>query len=140
MLLGLALAATLSACSHAEDDKEVRSEAAAQSVASPGTTIESKGDESTVLTSDENEITITGNKSVQNRACTGQDVQVQGDDNQATFTGTCKGLSVIGSRNKITLENVATIEVTGSDNTVSWRGTKPQVTNIGKGNTVEQAQ
>ena len=64
---------------------------------------------------------------------------MQGDDNKADFTGSCEGLSVIGNRNAVTLENVATIEVTGNDNVVRWRGTEPQITNIGKGNTIAKA-
>ncbi|MBF9223876.1 DUF3060 domain-containing protein [Hymenobacter ruricola] len=139
VLLGVALAASLSACSQAKDEKEERREADSQRVEAPGMSIETKGDASTVVTSDENEIVIAGNKSVQSRACSGQDVQVQGDDNQATLTGTCKGLYIIGNRNKTTLENVATIQVTGDDNTVRWRGTEPEITNIGKGNTITKA-
>ena len=135
----MALAASLGACSQAADDKEVRNEADSQRIEAPGMSIETKGDASTMVTSDDSEIVITGDKSVQNRACTGQDVQIQGDDNQATFTGTCKGLYIIGNRNKTTLENVASIQVTGDNNTVHWRGTEPQIANIGKGNTIVKA-
>ncbi|MBJ6107473.1 DUF3060 domain-containing protein [Hymenobacter sp. BT523] len=102
--------------------------------------IERNGDASAVVTSDDTELTIIGNKSVQTRDCSGQDVQLQGDDNQATLTGTCQGLALVGNRNRVTLENVATIEVTGNDNTVHWRGTKPEITTIGKGNTVAKAE
>ena len=136
-LLGLALAAALSACSQA---KEERSDTDTQRMEAPGVSVENKGDASTVITSNDDEIVITGNKSVQSRACNGQIVQVQGDDNKADFTGTCKGLYVTGNKNKITLENVATIQVTGSDNTVTWRGTEPQIYNIGKGNSIAKAQ
>ena len=140
MLLSLALAAALSACSPPEEEQAVRSEAGTQRIEAPGISIASKGDASTVITSDDDEIVITGNKSVQSRACTGQEVQVQGDENQADFTGTCKGLYLIGNQNKITLENVATIQVTGDGNTVTWRGTEPQINNIGKGNTIAKAR
>lgn len=139
-LLGLALAAVLGACSQTTDERENRSETDSQRIEAPGVSIESKGDASTVITSDEDEIVITGNKSVQNRACNGQDVQVQGDDNQADFTGTCKGLYIIGNQNKITLENVATIQITGDDNIVSWRGTEPKIANVGKGNVIAKAK
>ena len=140
MLLSLSLAAVLSACSQTKDEREGQGKTDVQRVEAPGMSIESKGDASTVITSDEEEIVITGNKSVQNRACNGQDVQVQGDDNQANFTGTCKGLYIIGSKNNVTLENVATIQVTGDDNTVTWRGTKPQINTIGKGNAIAEAK
>ena len=138
-LLRLALAAGLSACTQSGGDGKIQSDADSQKIEMPGVSIESKGDASTVITSDENEIVITGNKSVQKRACTGQQVQMQGDDNKDDFTGSCEGLSVIGNRNAVTLENVATIEVTGNDNVVRWRGTEPQITNIGKGNTIAKA-
>lgn len=140
MLLSLALTVALSACSQAKDERDVRSEPDTQRIEAPGISIESKGDASTVITSDEDEIVITGNKAVQKRACKGQDVQVQGDDNQADFTGTCKGLYLVGNQNRITLENVATIQVTGDNNTVTWRGTEPQIDNIGKGNAIAQAK
>ncbi|OGX89600.1 hypothetical protein BEN47_06875 [Hymenobacter lapidarius] len=139
-LLSLVVAAALSACSQPKEDAIVQTDADSQKIEVPGVSIETKGDASTVVTSDETEITITGNKSVQTRACTGQDVQMQGDDNQATFTGSCKELYVIGGRNTVTLENVEAIQVTGDDNTVRWRGTEPQVTNIGKGNTIAKAE
>lgn len=139
-VLGLALAAFLSACSQTKDDGEPQRGAESQKVEVPGMSIESKGDASTVITSDEDEITITGNKSVQKRACTGQDVQLQGNDNQGNFTGECKGLYLIGNRNTVALENVATIQVTGDDNTVHWRGTEPEITNIGKNNTIAKAK
>lgn len=139
-LLSLAVAATLSACSQPKDDAEVRSDFDSQKVEVPGMTIESKGDASAVITSDESELVITGNKSVQKKACTGQDVQLQGDDNKAEFTGKCKGLEIIGNRNTVALENVATIEVTGDDNTVRWRGTKPEITSTGEGNTIAEAE
>lgn len=138
-LLGLALATGLSACSQPKDDGQIRSDSDLQRNEVSDVSIESKGDEATVTTSDENEVVITGNKSVQKRTCTGQDVQMQGDDNKADFTGNCEGLSVIGNRNAVTLENVATIQVTGDGNTVRWRGTKPQITNIGEGNTIAKA-
>ena len=140
VLLGLALVTVLGACSQPKNDGETQGDSDPQRIEVPGVRIETKGNEATVMTSDENEIVITGNKSVQKRACTGQDVQMLGDDNKADFTGNCEGLSVIGNRNAVTLDNVATIEVTGDDNTVRWRGTKPQITNTGKGNTIAKAE
>jgi hypothetical protein len=139
-LLGVALAAVLGACSQSKDEREVQSASDLQKNKVPGINIVSRGEASAIHTSDETEVVITGNKSVQKRACTGQDVQVQGDDNQAEFTGTCNGLYLTGNRNTIEMENVATIEVTGDDNTVRWRGTEPEITNIGKGNTIAKAE
>ncbi|MBD2723465.1 DUF3060 domain-containing protein [Hymenobacter armeniacus] len=140
MRLGVALAAVLCGCSQPPEEAEVRSSSGGHRVEVPGMRIERNGDASAVVTSDDTELTIIGNKSVQTRACSGQDVQLQGDDNQATLTGTCQGLALVGNRNRVTLENVATIEVTGNDNTVHWRGTKPEITTIGKGNTVAKAE
>ena len=105
------MAAVLSACTQSSDDGKTQSDADSQKIEVPGVSIESKGGEATVITSDENEIVITGNKLVQNRVCIGQNIQLQGDDNKADFTGRCEGLSLIGSRNAVTLENVAAIEV-----------------------------
>lgn len=138
--LALLAATVLSACSQPKADAIVQNNADAQQMEVPGLSIETKGDASTVVTNDENEVTITGNKAVQTRACTGQVVQVQGDDNQATFTGSCKELYLIGDRNTVVLANVTAIEVTGDNNTVRWRGTEPQVTNIGKGNTIAKTE
>ena len=69
-----------------------------------------------------------------------QDVTVNGSGNKVTIKGTCHALTISGDKNAVTVAAVATITVSGEENQVLWsktvEGTKPQITDTGKGNQV----
>jgi hypothetical protein len=72
------------------------------------------------------------------------EVNISGSDNDITLTGECKRVSVDGSTNKVKVEAVATIDVTGSENQVTWKravgAKKPKVNRTGHNNKVTQAR
>ncbi|MFL5353497.1 DUF3060 domain-containing protein [Archangium sp.] len=72
------------------------------------------------------------------------EVEVNGSDNTVTLTGDCKSINVSGANNKVKAEGVATIDVTGSGNEVTWKravgGKKPKVNRSGVDNKVTQAR
>jgi hypothetical protein len=72
------------------------------------------------------------------------EVNISGSDNDITLTGECKRVSVNGSTNKVTVEAVATIDVTGSENQITWKravgAKKPKVNRTGHNNKVTQAR
>ncbi|TGE06304.1 DUF3060 domain-containing protein [Hymenobacter fodinae] len=86
------------------------------------------------------DVVINGNNTVQTQAVSGQNIEVTGDSNTATFTGHSQEFNLTGSDNVVVLENVKTIEVTGDNNTVTWRGSTPTVTNLGQHNVIERAK
>ncbi|RYU81895.1 DUF3060 domain-containing protein [Hymenobacter persicinus] len=131
LALAVVLAPALGACfSNAPDEADQETH----------TTIEAGNKHGAVVVDSDGEIVITGDKTVQTRACTGQDVQVVGNANQATFTGRCGEATVMGADNRVSLENVTSISLIGSNNTVTWRGTKPEISNVGTGNRILKAE
>jgi|GEM_PF-3591691 len=90
------------------------------------------------------EIDITGAGRKETLACNGTtEVSISGSSNELTFTGVCKSVDVTGSSNKITLDAVERIDVTGTDNTVTWKKAaggrkKPKVSSTGTDNKVSQ--
>jgi hypothetical protein len=102
--------------------------------------VESDGERAGITEHDADDVAITGNKLVQAQALTGQDVQVMGNANEATFTGPCGEASIIGADNRVSLENVTTISVVGNHNIVTWRGPKPTISNAGEDNQISQAK
>ena len=140
----LALGAGLGACSQEKGSSEVATapkEAPAAEVSTPAVSITDEGNSSVVSSQDAEGIFINGSNSVQTRKVDGQDIQIAGDANQSTFMGKAKGLYVIGNTNVVTLENVASIQVTGDNNVVTWQGTAtPTINNFGKNNRIAQAK
>jgi hypothetical protein len=78
--------------------------------------------------------------------CNGSDwVAIRGKGNSVTISGACTLLEVVGSGNKITVETVGTIKVTGDNNDVRYAHapegkTKPVIKNKGKANTIRKDQ
>lgn len=72
------------------------------------------------------------------------EVEINGSDNTVTLTGDCKSITVSGANNKVKAEGVATIDVSGSGNEVTWKravgGKKPKVSRTGVNNKVAQAR
>jgi hypothetical protein len=86
---------------------------------------------------------------------------VAGNENTITFTGTCKTITAAGNQNTLTIESVASLNVTGNqntvtavavdainalgnNNTVTWTkgvsGKKPKVASPGNGNKIGAAK
>ena len=88
---------------------------------------------------------ISGSDSQETHRCSPKtEVNISGSDNDITLTGECKKVSVNGSTNKVQVEAVAAIEVTGSENQITWKravgAKKPKVTRTGHDNKVTQAR
>lgn len=91
------------------------------------------------------ELVLSGSGSQETHRCSPKTaVNISGSDNDITLTGECKSVSVNGSTNKVKVEAVATIDVTGSDNQVTWKravgAKKPKVNRTGHNNKVSQAR
>lgn len=74
--------------------------------------------------------------------CEGRDVVVDGVDHVLTFTGNCASLTLAGSGNKVVidLKPGASIDVSGTNQSVRWRSAKPpKVSVAGVDNTVSKA-
>lgn len=65
-------------------------------------------------------------------------VQINGTENTATISGSCKSISVNGTDNKITAETVGSITLQGTDNHLTYKlgldGKTPKITNNGVDN------
>ncbi len=90
-------------------------------------------------------IEISGSGSQETHRCSPKsEVDISGNDLEVTLTGECGSVSVNGSNNKVKVETVSAIEVTGANNSVTWKkavgGKKPKVSRNGAGNTVAQAK
>jgi DUF3060 family protein len=100
-----------------------------------------KGDEKPE--GDKLEVSGTGGNAT-HRCTPKTEVEVNGNDNSVTLTGDCKSINVSGANNKVKAEGVATIDVTGSGNEVTWKravgGKKPKVNRTGVNNKVTQAR
>lgn len=93
----------------------------------------------------EGKLEISGMGGNETHRCTPKtEVEINGSDNQVTLTGDCKSINVSGANNKVKAEGVATIDVSGSGNEVTWKravgGKKPKVSRTGVNNKVTQAR
>jgi hypothetical protein len=88
----------------------------------------------------QNTLTISGER--RTVACDGDTLRITGQKNTVTVTGECRKVDVSGSSNTVAIEAVAAIEVTGTNNRVTWqrslRGDAPRVSTTGL-NTVTRA-
>ena len=71
--------------------------------------------------------------------CTGQDVLVGGSENHLVLKGKVGKLTIQGSTNQITVDNVSTVDISGVENKVGYRGPLPKIKNPGNENTVQAA-
>ena len=85
-------------------------------------------------------LVIKESKDAQTFDAKGQDVTVNGNHNKVTITGECHALTISGDANHVSVEAVSSISLTGTGNEIAWTravaGEKPQVTDLGKSNTV----
>ena len=88
---------------------------------------------------------IDGNGGNPTHECSaGQAVSVTGSNNHVTLTGNCGKLTVSGSNDEITVDGVSSIQVTGTNNDVTWSRNlsgkkKLPVTVTGIGNSVHRS-
>ncbi|MEZ4239162.1 MAG: DUF3060 domain-containing protein [Myxococcota bacterium] len=87
---------------------------------------------------------IDGSNAATGHACAaGEAVTVNGSSLTVRLTGDCGVVEVVGSTNHVTVDGVASVRVTGSDNDVTWArnlsGSKrlPKVL-VGTGNKVHR--
>lgn len=72
-------------------------------------------------------------------ACEGRHVEVAGTNHDLVFTGSCAGLTLQGSSNRVTIDlrPGAPVTVEGIDQTVRWRSSAPPRQSVaGVGNSV----
>src|SRR5262245_2748873 len=87
---------------------------------------------------------LSGNESSYSYVCGGDDwVALNGKDNSLKITGDCALLEINGSGNKITVESVASIRISGNNNDVRYVRApdgkkKPVITNKGAANTIRR--
>lgn len=71
--------------------------------------------------------------------CTGgKDVNIQGGNNELTFTGACGTVNVVGAHNVIRLDSASAINVMGSYDTVTFKSGRPSVNIVGKNSTASK--
>src|SRR5688572_20683657 len=67
----------------------------------------------------QNTLTMSGER--RTVACNGDTLQITGQKNTVTVTGECRKVDVSGSNNTVAIESVMAIEVTGTNNKVTWQ-------------------
>jgi hypothetical protein len=89
----------------------------------------------------QNTLTLSGER--RTVACTGDTLKITGQRNTVTVTGECRKVDISGTGNTVAIESVASIEVTGTNNKVTWQralnGDNPRVSVTGL-NTVTRAE
>jgi hypothetical protein len=88
----------------------------------------------------QNTLTLSGER--RTVACDGGTLRITGQKNTVTVTGECRKVDISGTNNMVAIEVVAAIEVTGTNNRVTWQralnGDAPRVSTTGA-NTVTRA-
>lgn len=87
-------------------------------------------------------IALTDNNKTQTIEADGKDVAIEGDGNKITLSGACHALTINGNGNEVTAEALGTVSTPGNHNKVTWTkavdGEKPQVTDVGKDNSLSK--
>jgi hypothetical protein len=88
-------------------------------------------------------VSVAGSNVTETLDCRGGSAAVAGSNDVLNLTGGCTALKVAGSNNRVIVEVAkgATISVTGSNNTVTWKSdgdVPPQVVQTGSDNTVQK--
>jgi hypothetical protein len=83
-------------------------------------------------------LSVAGIKESHTIACNDSIVNVSGISNTVVITGHCKGLEVSGVQNKVTVDAVDTIEVSGFNNQIAYHTGSPSIDKSGDGNVVQQ--
>ncbi|WP_432381750.1 DUF3060 domain-containing protein [Duganella sp. P38] len=94
------------------------------------------------ITTNKDQIAISGNGYVRTFPCEGRRVVIEGTQHNITLTGTCAGLELNGAENKValTLAPKAVLAVAGIQQTVVWRSSaEPQQRISGVGHKIQRA-
>jgi Protein of unknown function (DUF3060) len=83
-------------------------------------------------------LSVAGIKESHTIACNDSIVSVSGISNTVVITGHCKGLELSGVQNKVTVDAVDTIEVSGFNNQITYHTGSPSIDKSGDGNIVQQ--
>ena len=96
----------------------------------------------TAATAGKATIALTDSDKTQTIEADGKDVAIEGSHNQITLSGACHALTINGSHNVVTAEALGSVSTPGNDNKVTWTkavdGEKPQVTDVGKDNSLSK--
>lgn len=107
--------------------------------ADPPTTVESQ----TSSTAGKAVLVVSESGKSQTLDAEGRDVSIDGNKNDVTLHGKCHALTVSGNENSVHAEALASISTPGNKNMVTWtqtvNGEKPQITNVGSGNSIEHS-
>ena len=94
----------------------------------------------TAATAGKATIALTDSNVTQTIEAEGKDVAIEGDGNKVTLSGACHALTINGNHNVVTAEALATVSTPGNHNKVTWTkavdGEKPQITDVGKDNSL----
>jgi hypothetical protein len=126
-------------------DTEVKTDGAGSEDQLGGADVEAEGEEEGEEKPANAQLEISGTGGQETHRCSPKtEVDITGSDNEVTLTGECKSVSVSGANNKVKVDAVATISVTGANNAVAWKravgGKKPKVSRSGANNKVTQAR
>jgi hypothetical protein len=83
-------------------------------------------------------VTISGIGQHKTIDCDQTILTISGMENTVTVTGQCASLSVSGMNNVVTVDSTDSIGVSGFDNRIVFHTGDPQVSNSGRGNTVDR--
>ena len=87
-------------------------------------------------------LTIAGNDEHVKEDCAGRDVAISGNNLKVKLRGECAKVEVTGSDNTVDIDTVASIEVVGSANKVTWvtapRDARPRISKTGSDNEVNR--
>lgn len=83
-------------------------------------------------------VSIGGVDKVQTIVCNDGTVNISGVQNSIEVQGSCAVIHVSGVENNVTIESSGSINTSGFDNRVTYRGGDPEISTSGTGNVVEQ--
>ena len=83
-------------------------------------------------------VSLGGVETTQTIVCNQGAVNISGVSNTIEIQGACASVNVSGVENIVTMESAATIEVSGFQNRVTYRGGEPDISRSGSDNVVEQ--
>jgi len=87
-------------------------------------------------------ITIAGRDQTRVIDCNGQRISITGRNNQVTVRGYCQAINIMGHDNRVFLETIGSIGVTGHDNHVIWsqgpNGIVPRIFDTGHNNSISR--
>lgn len=90
--------------------------------------------------SGKNVLAVNENEQTKAIDAAGRDVTINGNRNKLTLRGECHALTLSGNGNTVEVETVTSISLPGNHNQVAWGkaagGEKPQITDLGNGNSV----